>query len=253
MSEPLVCAVILTKDRPEMVQRAIKSFCEQTYENKNVVVLNSGSALPFEGYPANWMAPRGCSIGHYRNMAIDKTEAEIIIHFDDDDMSHPNRIAEQVAHLQASGADVVGYNELLFWREAGIGVDKDGTSRGCPVCGTMPCSCTAQAWLYRNTRPDRSPGTSLCYWRRTWERKPFPDLSIGEDTHWLTGLNVAAESAMIPRPDDPVVEPRLIASIHGGNTAKAGYDIETAIAQGGEKNWIRTPDWDDYCRKVMAL
>ena len=43
---------------------------------------------------------------------------EILIHWDDDDYSHPNRIAEQVALLQSSGADAtVGFREMLFWRE----------------------------------------------------------------------------------------------------------------------------------------
>ena len=45
------------------------------------------------------------------------TTHDILIHWDDDDYSHPNRIAEQVALLKSSGADVVGFSEMLSWRE----------------------------------------------------------------------------------------------------------------------------------------
>jgi hypothetical protein len=196
-------------------------------------------------------------------------EPDIFVHFDDDDFSHPNRIDEQVALLQSSGADVVGYREMLFWREA-----------RCPDCGEpmkaeagyygMSCDHQSEirpeAWLYSNPDPRYCLGASLCYWRKTWERKPFEATSQGEDVRFCTGLKCVAITSMPVATfdigkngdptNDPKVQPRMIARIHSGNTSTAyrsanpGEDrLRLAELQGS--CWKRAPEWDSYCRGVM--
>ncbi len=269
MSEPLVCAIMLTKDRPAMAARAVRAFREQTYKNAQLFVLDTGAKCA-PGTPKGemlaktvWMPEQGQlnrSIGTLRNGAIRCAliyfTFDIIIHFDDGDFSHPNRIAEQVAHLQSSGADVVGYSELLFWRTPPPG-QAQWTRESFPHVPAPPkMPSVGEAWLYHNVRADLCPGTSLAYWRKTWERKPFLDTSEAEDRKFCMGLNCAAASG-IPRTvyqkDSPgsLPEPRLIASIHGGNTAD--YDIEGIIARGGGNNWRRVPEWDVYCCERMKL
>src|SRR5580658_7482615 len=251
MNEPLVCAVMLTKDRPEMLRRAVQSFRAQTYPNKRLLIYDTGkeqdSIAELYGNETHfrcfWNAHRGMlSIGALRNEASGHADdmpndPEILINWDDDDWSHPNRISEQVAHLQASGADVVGYNELLFRRRV-------------QVPNVEPDLFEYEVWLYRN-RNARAE-TSFCYWRKTWERKPFPDgpkkgptgeYSGGEGYQWCQGLKVETVSAMCD-------EPRLVASIHGANTMS--YDIEGMIARGSD-NWKRVPAWDAYCVERMKL
>ena len=227
MPEPLVCAVMLTKDRSEMAARAVRAFREQTYQNKRLYILdtgneNAGYFLDDDDVSHRWadISLQTWSIGRLRNEAChNNADADIFIHWDDDDWSHPSRIAEQVAHLQLSGADVVGYDELLFW---------DGR--------------IGEAWIYSNKLA--KAGTSFCYWRKTWEARPFPDLprpergACGEDWEWAAGLNMARVSGIGD-------EPRIIASIHGGNTSS--YEIVEG------SNWHRAPEWDDYCREWMAL
>ena len=152
----------------------------------------------------------------------DDIKPDILIHWDDDDWSHPNRIAEQVALLQASQCDVVGYNRVLFWR-----------------------SVEQQAWVYDNHDPRYCVGSSLAYWRRTWERKPFTATSQGEDVAFITGLKSRGVDSIIEG------QPRLIARIHEGNTSTA-YNIGVMKAierQGGE--WKRAPEWVSYCRATM--
>ena len=216
-----------------MAARAVRAFREQTYKNKRLLVFDTGQrdqpSPPDEGisycYRPEWIGTTP-TIGALRNVANGLTKADIIVTWDSDDVSHPNRIAEQVAHLQSSGADVVGYNELLFWREP-------------------------QAWLYKAPR-GTAPGTSLCYKRSTWERKPFSDLpriiagkNVGdsEDVAWLRGLNLATVPSLYP---NAVCEPRLIASIHGGNTMPYD-DLESSTS------WRRTPQFDSFCRERMVL
>ena len=250
MTQPTVCAILLTADRPEMARRAVESFRSQTYPTKRLLILDSGvTQLGFDSvstahgefyvagfYVRGQRGPIVPTIGELRNMANRLRhfdEPDIFVHFDDDDWSHPNRIAEQVALLQSSAADCVGYREMLFWRE------------GQPPAGD-PSKWRGEAWLYTNPDPRYALGTSLCYKRTAWERKPFEATSQGEDIRWLTGMNsVGISSIGTDR------EPRLIARIHAGNTSTVYHpDLMRAIEkQGGE--WSRRPEWDATAVRLM--
>ena len=240
MNQPTVCAIMLTADRPALATRAVECFRAQTYENKRLLVLDTGAELwerrQFQ-FPDDvlwwWDEKRGRTVGQLRNDVISlRIQPEIIIHWDDDDYSHPNRIAEQVALLQATGADAVGYREMLFWREhAAPGNQINGTG---------------EAWLYRMSNPRYALGTSLCYWHKTWERMPFPSKSRGEDTVWFDGgVNQIGVSSVpaLHAPDKPV----MVARIHAGNTS--GAYRPDVMRESGE--WTRVPQWDSYCAEVM--
>ena len=254
--------MMLTADRPELARRAVECFRRQTYPAKRLLIYDTSKAeieWPEDYYEDDDVVVieskdtdhhgNAKTIGYLRNRAIAFwTEYPIICHWDDDDYSHPNRIAEQVALLESSGADVVGYREMLFWRE--------DSSAEC-ICPDEPCphNSPGEAWLYSNPDPRYALGTSLCYWRKTWERKPFEATSQGEDVRFCTGLKcvgVRGIGSPIVAEDHPPDQdtPRMIARIHGGNTSTA-YRPELMAAierQGGE--WKRAPEWDSYCRGV---
>jgi hypothetical protein len=232
--------MLLHDGREEMARKTIECFRAQTYSNKRLMILDTRAkfatnmdraeiyqrfAPEFAGQPIGWLRneANGSALESWDDTAI-------LVHWDSDDYSHPARIARQVTLLQASEADAVGYREALFFREDG-----------------------GEAWLYKQRAPKYALGGTLCYWRKTWEEKPFPDLMTGEDTAWIEGLNVVGISGvpdqnyMAPEP------PRFIARIHAGNTSKAYKpELMRAVqAQSGE--WQRVPGWDHYCRGVMAL
>jgi glycosyltransferase involved in cell wall biosynthesis len=215
MSAPTVAAVMLVNGRESMVKRALASYHAQTYPNKRLVELvNTGKPIGTLRNEANAHAKPG----------------EIIAHFDSDDWSHPNRIAEQVALLQSSGAECVGYNEMLFWC-----LSFDQTI------------CKDQAWIYRAAVPNYAVGTSMAYWRETWERNPFPDRSEGcDDLDWFNrGVKIVSVPGNGPLNWENSDIPRMIASIHGGNTC-AKIDAK-------QREWQRVPQWDAYCREAMKL
>lgn len=246
---PSVCAIMLTKDRPELARRAVECFRAQTYANKRILVVNSGPKPLFPLADDLWEplfpGADAKTIGFLRNIAALYCQAmmeqvpDILIHWDDDDWSHPNRIAEQVALLQSGAAEVVGYREMLFWRAA----DAPGNQ----------INGTGEAWLYSG--PRNSPaGTSLCYWRKTWEAKHFEALPVarggtGEDTKWLMGLKVESVSSFVGgfHKPDGLAPPRMIARIHSANTQD--YD---PISLRRSASWKRAPEWDDHCRRVMV-
>lgn len=241
MPKPSVCAVMLVNGREAMVRRAIRSFEAQTYENKWLLLLNTGEPMGFYtgSSVCNLPSQAGQSVGELRNLAnqlsCEHTNgAEVLIHWDSDDYSHLNRIAEQVALLESSGKECVGYRDMLFWNET------PGQ-----FCG---------AWMYSNHNPRYCLGTSLCYWRHVWEKRPFPDApkrkgATGEDTLWIAEVDSVGDRSLPLRIDggyQQFAEPRMIASIHGNNTQDYRYLEDSP-------SWRRAPEFDGYCRERMAL
>jgi hypothetical protein len=233
-----------------MKARALRSFESQKYNCELVV---------FEDHS-------GMTIGAMRNAANAQSKGQIIAHWDEDDLSHPNRIQEQVALLQASGADCVGYNECLFWDtryicldckepigEPGYSCDKDEPVRG-------------KAWLYRDPCPREALGSSMLYWRSVWDKYPFDDINHGEDTRLqakcktlavsanrtLTGFvhpNCFADYMRAPNQftrHENDCDPRMICSIHGANTSVYAPEKDRNM-------WKRAADFDAYCERTMRL
>lgn len=265
---PYVTCIMLANGRPEMVARAVRCFHEQTYERKRLVIWNTGKDQLWKEYinPRVWVpqaateAFAGASVGVLRNAAnkyalpyhtTNSAWPRIVAHWDSDDWSHPMRLEEQVMHLQASGAPCVGYNKMLFW-DSTICSYCDAGRRNinprCPGCGIVydrsRKTPVGHAWLYSNGNRAQPLGTSLMYWRETWENNNFQDMhpaTGGEDVRFL--------DTMRPRPCAvPSLcagkAPRMIAAIHGANTS-------TSIVEC--KEWIRVPEYDEICRKTMAL
>jgi len=255
--DPLVVSVMLTADRPEMTARAIRSFEAQTYERKCLLVLDSGDTplnLPTNIRQIYKRLLYKYPVGELRNIANAMAGcADIIAHFDSDDWSHPRRLEEQVELLCASGADVVGYNEILFWETSTEAIhDVDGIE--------MDTFEHSEAWIYENdalaivrglnpgyTEGYPAVGASFCYWRAAWERKKFLEINKGEDTDWLRrGVRCYGESAIYG--DDKTKrrwypEPRLVCELHGGNT-------NSSIMR-GYAEFRRAPQWDEYCAERM--
>jgi hypothetical protein len=276
-TQATVCCVMLVNGREAMVRRAVKAFQAQTYSAKRLLIWDTGELTQDldstgEGdgevvhIPAAAYRMPVPTIGALRNEAIAFwTEYPIILHWDSDDWSHPNRIAEQVALLQSSGKQCVGYRDMLFW----------DTTPG------QFCS----AWLYTNPLQKYCLGTSFCYWREAWERRPFEAIGgapkgRGEDLQWLRGIDSLGVSSLgaiaakcepvdvtsagllgtppdqwrlfAPGPIEYFTEPglpRMIAAIHGDNCSSHVQLEENR----DHPQWKRVPEWDSHCREVMAL
>ncbi len=217
---------MLVNGRQKMVERAVLSFRAQNYANKRLLIFDTGvepvgiNINNNEVYSYTKL-DKPISIGNLRNMAnaiaIDHASAEVILHWDSDDWSHPQRMLEQVSLWQAVDEPCVGYNEMLFWDER---------------AGSL------QAWIYRNGDKRYALGTSLCYSAATWKKRPFPPKNKGEDLHWINNGKCLGISSIQQHP-------RMMASIHGDNT-------ESKIKP-GLIEWKRAADHDEHCRRIMAL
>jgi glycosyltransferase involved in cell wall biosynthesis len=241
MTDPLICAVMITNNRPAMARRAVRDFNRQTYNNKLLFVLDTAKDSP--GQAASEWEPvlNGSSIGTLRNvanaMAMKRLNPDILINWDDDDVSHPNRIASQVRQLQTTlidqrprggieAAGAVGYQDLLWWN-----------------------SVRAEAWVYDYGGNHYCLGTSLCYWPHFWKSNPFPERNIGEwpiETPGKFGYSSFVDG-----------EPMIIGEWHGKNGANAGTEPSREPWQMEETHWSNTwkrvPEWDERLKARMAL
>ena len=273
MSNPSVCAVMLTADRPELTRQAVECFRRQTYDpiRRTLLIFDSGNDTDWYDSRCDvenefhaiidTQGMRQRSIGTLRNEANEYAGGpEVLIHWDSDDLSNPNRIAEQVALLQSSGADVVGYNRMLFADCRVFGFDSDKMSvvdedEDSISIGTGNLINTPEAWIYTG----EILGTSLAYWRKTWERTPFSaNHVLNEDGGFVSevrgkgGKVVAVNSICDLNPFFPLVinlQPRMIARIHAQNSSNPAYNPQQMAAH--PLHWKRTPEFDSYCRRMM--
>ena len=188
-SDPLVCC-ICPSHIPGFIEQAARCFHSQTYPRKELIAVDTSRVKQTIGAIRNNLVsvtPKGC----------------LIAHWDADDWSAPQRLAGQVAFMQSSGADIVGYSDLPFYDTV-----KD------------------RVLLYRSGMVDYSPGTALMYKRSVWEQVPFPDHKEGEDHGFqfaakLQGFRIAVEPCRV----------RMVATLHASNTTNTRATVDQQLAQ----------------------
>jgi len=193
--QPLVSAIMLTKNRARYVPQAINCFLQQTYTNSELIILDDGNE------PVEHLVPKDPrisyrhvgpvrTIGTKRNMACTIAKGDIIVSWDDDDWSHPLRIESQVKRLQACGRQMTGYNRILYWDEI-----------------------NAKAYKFIDPKI-YACGASQCFWKTWWEKHPYLGKQTGEDQ------KMAWTAAKLNQLDCEDGRQMLVARVHAGNTWK---------------------------------
>ncbi len=196
---PEVCCILPFKEKPQLVERAIGCFFSQDYQNKKLLLLNTGhdscdflATIPDINYH-HIPAIAGKTVGFLRNFCINNgVTQELIAHFDYDDWSAPGRLSQQVALMEMTGRPVVGYYDMPFYDQV-----------------------QDRVFWYDSLMRNYTLGTALMYRRELWEKIPFPDCTP-EDTTWQRQVgtdNIAAISSLRNG------EPMMIQTIHGSNGA----------------------------------
>lgn len=256
MSAPTVAAVLLVNGREEMTRKAVECVRAQTYRGLSLTVLDSGKRpveIDTKGiFHVAWVPDLATApIGQLRNYINSMVgDADIIAHFDSDDISNPHRIEEQVALMQSTGADVVGYHEMLFWREPRTGEPiHDSRTPYFPRQVNIP----GETWLYTG----EILGTSLCYKRSAWEKSPFrakgwnnEDFGFVCDVRRAGGDIATVSSLSNLKPIQREGEALgMVCRIHAGNASNPSY----STLENHPQHWRRVTEFDSYCRKVMEL
>jgi O-antigen biosynthesis protein len=215
MSNPLVSCLMPTANRRQYVPLAVAMFLAQDYGPRELIVLDDGRDPVADVIPRD---PRiryryvcgGHSLGEKRNNSCRLARGEILVHWDDDDWSAPWRLSYQVGELQETAADVCGLDRLRFYDE-----ERD------------------LAWIYQY-QESRTPwlaGNTLCYKRQLWEKHPFPDITIGEDSVWIAE---AVGARVLPLVRDDF----FVARVHAGNTSPKETDSWETADPSRMQSWL---------------
>ena len=122
---PLITCVCVTKNRFNLLKRAISSYINQTYPNKKLVIVSqsdSNNNLLISKYIKLLdrsdilflEAPEMLTLGAMRNVSVELATGEVVCQWDDDDMYHPERLSTQYKALKSDSRNVASlYTEFL--------------------------------------------------------------------------------------------------------------------------------------------
>jgi hypothetical protein len=190
-----------TRGRSLLAAQAVTVFLNQTYENKELIVLDDADCLSFpEGIDHPLIRyHRTCGdIWHQiptkRNMVNELAQGWAIWHLDSDDFSIPTRMEEQVQRLEETGKAVTGYHSMPFFSED-----------------------TGKVHEYRSGTY-YALGSSLCYLKSFWESNRFDEKKrTGSDTVFVRECRLAEQLDAIDSAG------RMVARIHAGNTSEKNF------------------------------
>lgn len=178
---PLVSCIMPTHNRRTFVPQAIRYFLRQDYPDRELIIVDDGDQSVDDLVPSD---PRiryirlgmRMILGAKRNLACELARGSIIAHWDDDDWIAPQRLSYQLEVLERERADLCGAGRQLYYNPA-----------------------TNQAWLYEYPPTLRRwlAGNTLCYRKAFWEKNPFPEVAVGEDTRFVWNPK-ATHAAIVP-------------------------------------------------------
>lgn len=120
---PAVSCVMPTRGHLFPARFAVDCFLKQSYPNRELVVVCASAGSEVEQYLAKLRHPQirffhalgAATVGEMRNAAIRHARGELICVWDDDDLSHPRRIATQVSGLQTFGGSACLLARQIQW------------------------------------------------------------------------------------------------------------------------------------------
>ena len=193
----LISCIMPTADRRRFVPGAIRCFLAQNYVEKELVIVDDGAdsvadLVPDDPRIRYFRTESRRPVGAKRNFACREARGEVVVHWDDDDWSAPWRLSYQIEKLREAGADICGLNRVWFY---------------------APKEKKAWEYSYRTGHRPWVYGASLCYTRAFWEKHPFSEIRVGEDTRFVwadakTRVQALADSRF------------LVALIHEANTSR---------------------------------
>lgn len=121
---PLVSCLMVTRGDLGLMRHALTCYQRQTWAERELVVVTAEgdpraiqALLAEAGVRQAVLASvgAGLTLGDLRNLAVARARGDILVQWDDDDLSDPGRIATAVAVLQSSGASAAFLDRWLTW------------------------------------------------------------------------------------------------------------------------------------------
>jgi glycosyltransferase involved in cell wall biosynthesis len=200
LDEPAVSVVLATHNNAQTLTAAIDSILSQTFQDLELILVDDGST---DETPAIVAAASGrnarvrvirndrrLGLSRSLNRGLEMARGHVVARMDGDDVSHPERLAQQIAFLE--GHPEVG---LLGTQPRFI----DGTGLPVPRVGwTVPTEHDAIAWSLLDGNPFVHPSvvvrTDLLRAAGGYD----PDLDRGQDMDLWTRLIFTTRCANLP-------------------------------------------------------
>jgi glycosyltransferase involved in cell wall biosynthesis len=168
---PKISCMMVTLDRLQLAKHSILLFAQQSYPERELVIVTDGTA-PFRAALERYVAALGLdnvqfvypegprrTLGQLRNLAIEAATGEILCQWDDDDSNHPDRLMVQAQHMLQNNAgacflsdhlQLIEEKRTLCWINWAAGASEIGPDNLAP--GTL--------MMHRNDRiryPEEGP------------------------------------------------------------------------------------------------
>jgi glycosyltransferase involved in cell wall biosynthesis len=219
MPQPLVSCLMVTARRTALAERAVQCFCNQTWANKELLIIDDGDddytamLQPYRAqaeirYDRVGSAPR-LLLGGLRNLSLERSRGEYCTQWDDDEWYHPQRIESQMNALASEDSASVLRYTLMH-------IDQPGLSEH----------------PYRTGLRRGTPGTLLH--RRSAVR--YPNQGKGEDSRYLQHIRRGQSVAIMGTEFSHL----FIRCYHGQNTWDRRHFIE--------RLWYTSRDKIEYVR-----
>jgi glycosyltransferase involved in cell wall biosynthesis len=217
---------LMSRERLAYIRQSIADFRNQTYPNRELVMIADGRADPavlaqvraelveaqISGHLE--LAHQGLSLGALRNLSQQRAKGEFHCVWDDDDRYHPQRLARQQEALVASGCEGLCVTQVVqfFPREGELYLInwKATEAEGFP--GSLMLRADAPV-----TYPENGPESRL-----------------GEDTNLLAQLRARGGVAHLP--DQPYL---YFYQSHGANSWDDGHHAMLARTLGLSTGLLR--------------
>jgi glycosyltransferase involved in cell wall biosynthesis len=209
----MVSCLMVTLAVPERLrhlERSIACYARQTHGNKELVIVTDAGDPDTKSAIVTHVSslsrddirivdvPGKHSVGALRNISVASARGDVVCQWDDDDLSHPQRVERQLEALRQSGRQGVCLREAMMF-----------------FMGSRTLYCTN----WHATPPKSLPGTLTC-----WKSAPIryhetgPGCRLGEDT--VVAQQLLDLDALHALPDVPHL---YVYVCHGANSWAADH------------------------------
>lgn len=188
-----VAVITRTKNRPLLLERAINSVLNQTFEDFIVVIMNDGGdkrdveqlVKKYEKKAKHRIQvihnEQSIGMQSASNKAIRSVDSEYVVVHDDDDTWHPEFLERTVAHFQASGSlGVIAATDLVVEEIVNDKVKEKERFRLYPGLASIN--------LYKMCYENYAAPISFIYARKVFKEIGYYDESLGGVGDWDFGL-----------------------------------------------------------------
>ena len=240
---PKVTAICPTHNRRRYIPSVIACFLSQTYTDSELVIVDDGTDSVADLIPDNpriryirLEGPRRTT-GEKRNICCGHAQGEFIVHFDDDDWSAPERIADQIAKLESSGKQVMTYHNILYWNVL-----------------------TRKIYRFQPVSEGTPYGATFCYRKTWWEQHRFDNIVLGEDTNFAHAaervrqfLYADAGQSVVVRAHDGNTSPTAVHMGSSGVPERGRGEIPIAFLSSMPKVLVAIVTCKKYAERAKAL